>query len=103
MDDGGLWTGLVRMLFPYTMGMLMARVFRPLKGVGGTFWLCAVIIFLVGCLPLTFGDLQPWQNGLYDAMCVILVFPCLVWLGASQLAVGDITRRVSHFLGERSL
>ena len=84
MDDGGLWTGLVRMLFPYTMGMLMARVFCPLKGVGGTFWLCAVIIFLVGCLPLMLGDLQPWQNGLYDALCVILV------------------RRVSHFLGELS-
>ena len=64
--------------------------------------MCAVIIFLVGCIPLTFGDLQPWQNGLYDAMIVIVVFPCLVWLGASQLSVGSATRRVSHFLGELS-
>lgn len=102
MADGGLWTGLVRMLFPYTMGMLMARVFKPVKGVSGAFWLCAVIILLVGCLPLLFGQLMPWQNGLYDVLCVILVFPCLVWLGASQLSVGVATKRVSRFLGELS-
>jgi len=101
MVDGGLWTGLVRMLFPYTVGMLMARVFNPVK-VKHAFWICSVVILLVGCLPLTFGELLPWQNGLYDALCVILVFPCLVWLGASQLCVGAVTHRVSHFLGELS-
>lgn len=102
MVDYGLWTGLVRMLFPYTMGMLMARVFRPVKGVNGAFWICAVVIFVVGCLPLMFGELQPWQNGLYDALCVIVVFPCLLWLGASQLSIGASTRRISHMLGELS-
>ncbi len=102
MVDGGLWTGLVRMLFPYTVGMLMARVFRLVKGARGAFWICAAIIFMVGCVPLAFGELQPWQNGLYDALCVILMFPCLVWLGASQLSIGNVTHRVSHFLGELS-
>ncbi len=102
MADGGLWTGLVRMLFPYTMGMLMARVFRPVKGVTSAFWICGAVILLVGVLPLVFGELSPWQNGLYDALCVILVFPCLVWLGASQLSTGMTTRHVSHFLGELS-
>lgn len=102
MVDHGLWTGLVRMLFPYTVGMLMARVFRPLKGVTEAFWICGAVILLVGFLPLMFGELLPWQNGLYDAMCVILLFPCLVWLGASQLSVGATTRRVSGFLGELS-
>ena len=102
MIDGGLWTGLVRMLFPYTMGMLMARVFQPVKGVHSAFWICAVLIFLVGCLPLMFGELKPWQNGLYDTICVIVVFPCLVWLGASQSSVGTLTGRMSHVLGELS-
>ena len=102
MVDNGLWTGLVRMLFPYTIGMLMARVFQPVKRVSGVFWICGLLIFLVGCLPLVFGDLQPWQNGLYDALCVIAVFPCLVWLGASQLSVSTLTRHVSHNLGELS-
>lgn len=102
MVDGGLWTGLVRMLFPYTVGMLMARVFRPVKKASGVFWICGIVIFLVGCLPLVFGEMQPWQSGLYDALCVIIVFPCLVWLGASQMSIGAVTQRVSHFLGELS-
>lgn len=82
--------------------MLMARVFHPLKRAKGAFWICAVIILLAGCVPLVFGDLLPWQNGLYDALTVIVVFPCLVWLGASQQTVGATTRQVSHFLGELS-
>ena len=102
MIDNGLWTGLVRMLFPYTMGMLMARVFKPIKKVRGVFWICAIVILMVGCLPLLFGDLQQWHNGLYDAICVITVFPCLVWLGASQLSVVTVTGHVSHMLGELS-
>jgi peptidoglycan/LPS O-acetylase OafA/YrhL len=102
MVDHGLWTGLWRMLFPYTVGMLMARVFRPLKGVTEAFWICGAVILLVGFLPLMFGELLPWQNGLYDVLCVILVFPSLVWLGASQLSLGVMTQRVSHFLGELS-
>ena len=101
MVDGGLWTGLVRMLFPYTMGMLMARVFTPVK-VKNAFWICGAVIILVGCLPLLFGELEPWQNGLYDALCVIVVFPSLVWLGASELSLGTVTRRVNYFLGELS-
>ena len=31
MADGDFWGGLIRMLFPYSVGMLMARVFKPLK------------------------------------------------------------------------
>ena len=102
MADGGLWTGMVRMLFPYTVGMLMARVFRPARCTRGAFWACGIIILLVGCLPLVLGKIQPWQSGLYDAVCVILVFPCLVWWGASQLSMGIVTQCVSHILGELS-
>lgn len=102
MADCGLWTGLVRMLFPYSLGMLMARVFKPAKGAQGAFWTCSIIILVVGCLPLTFGEVASWQNGLYDALCVMLVFPSMVWLGASQSAIGRPTHRVSHCLGQLS-
>ena len=102
MVDGGLWTGLVRMLFPYSMGMLMARAFKPMRGVQCAFWICGAVIVLVGCLPLLFGEMVPWLNGMYDALCVILVFPSLVWIGASQLSTGRTTSHISHFLGELS-
>ena len=101
MVDGGFWGGLVRMLFPYSIGLLMARIFKPLN-VKNAFWICGGVIVLIGCLPLLFGELQAWQNGLYDALCVIVVFPLLVWLGASELNVGRRTAQVSRFLGNLS-
>ena len=101
MADGGLWTGMVRMLFPYSMGMLMAREFRPCK-VRHTFWLCSLVIVAVGCLPLLWGEMSPLANGLYDALCVVFVFPLLVWMGASELTTDATTTRVSTFLGNLS-
>ena len=101
MVDHGFWTGLVRMLFPYTIGMLMAREFRPMK-VHNAFWLCSVVIVAVGVLPLLLGELSPVVNGLYDAVCVIFLFPLLVWVGASEMSVKATTQRVSNFLGNLS-
>ena len=101
MVDGGLWAGLVRMLFPYTMGMLMARMFRPVK-VRGSFWLCGAMIVLTGLVPAFSPASSAWLSGLYDALCVLLVFPALVWLGASELHVGQLTQRVSRWLGDLS-
>lgn len=101
MVDNGFWTGMVRMLFPYTIGMLMAREFRPMK-VTNAFWLCSVVIVAVGVLPLVLGELSPIANGLYDAVCVIFVFPLLVWVGASEMSMKATTRRLSNFLGNLS-
>lgn len=101
MVDGGFWSGSVRMLFPYTIGMLLAREFRPGK-VRHAFWLCSLVIVGVGCLPLLWGEMSPLINGLYDAICVVFVFPLLVWVGASELNMDTNTTRVSAFLGNLS-
>ena len=99
MADGGFWGGLVRMLFPYTLGMLMARVFRPAK-VRGAFILCGIMLLLVAVLPAIGGS--PWRNGLFEAFCVIAVFPCLVWLGASDNPTNPRLKSVCTFLGDLS-
>ncbi|MBR5062849.1 MAG: acyltransferase [Prevotella sp.] len=101
MADHGFWTGLIRMLFPYSIGMLMARVFIPMK-IRNTFWICGSIIILVAFIPLFIGEMKPWMNGLYDAVCVILVFPSLVWIGASEMHIGKATMQISRFLGNLS-
>lgn len=44
----------------------------------------------------------PWVNGLYDAVCVVLVFPALVYLGASGRASDSGTSGVCKFLGDVS-
>ncbi len=99
MADGGFWGGLVRMLFPYTAGMLMARVFKPVNIKGG-FLYCGLVFMTVALLPSFDG--APWRNGLFEAFCVIVVFPCLVWLGASDSFLGDRARKACTFLGDLS-
>jgi peptidoglycan/LPS O-acetylase OafA/YrhL len=101
MADHGFWSGLIRMLFPYSIGMLMARVFKPMK-IRHAFWRCGCIIVVVAILPLLIGEMKPWMNGLYDALSIIVIFPLLVWMGASELHVGEFTTRVSRFLGNLS-
>lgn len=101
MADGGFWSGMVRMLFPYTIGMWMARVFKPMK-THGAFWICGAVLVVMACLPLCFGEIPTWANGLYDAFMVIVVFPLLVWLGASELHITETTERISRFLGNLS-
>ena len=79
--------------------MLMARVFRPAK-VRGAFLLCSLMLILVAVLPAIGGS--PWRNGLFEAFCVIAVFPCLVWLGASDNSIGGRMRSACTFLGDLS-
>ena len=97
--DGGFWGGLVRMLFPYTAGMLMARVFKPLK-IKGSFLLCGLALLAVACTPALGG--AAWHNGLLESFFIILLFPCLVWLAASDSSYGERTKGVCTFLGDLS-
>ena len=42
------------------------------------------------------------MNGLYDTLCVVVLFPLLVWLGASGRATDPATAGVCKFLGDIS-
>lgn len=101
MVDNGFPAGLVRMLAPYSIGILMARMFRPMR-VHHAFWLCSLVLVSVGCLPLLFTDLPLWANGLYDVVCVVVVFPLLIWTGASEISARMGTLRIGKLLGDVS-
>ncbi len=104
MAEYGFWTGLVRMLFPYSIGMLMARRFQSatLSSSTPTFLTFSLFLLIVACLPLSWGEPAPWVNGLYDALCVVVIFPVVVWLGASVSQLGKATQRLCHILGDLS-
>ena len=42
------------------------------------------------------------MNGIYDSVCVILVFPLVVYLGASGKTTDKFTTRLCKFLGDIS-
>ena len=101
MAGGGFWQGLARMLFPYSMGMLMARLFRPIQVRGG-FRKCGLAILAVGCVPILGSGGTQWVNGLFNGLCILIVFPALVWMGASAVETGRLTSRVCRLLGDVS-
>lgn len=93
--------GLLRLLFAFPMGLLLSRIFRPVA-VRGAFWLCSLIVILLLVVPYVGDGSNPTWNGLYDALCVVVAFPLLVWLGASGRATDPVTSRICRFLGDIS-
>jgi peptidoglycan/LPS O-acetylase OafA/YrhL len=101
LADYGFWGGLIRMLFPYSIGMYMARIFRPMQ-IKGAFWKCGLILVVIALLPIVSTEGIPWLTGAYDAFCVLFIFPALVWMGASELKIGKQTTDVCRFVGDLS-
>ena len=107
IDTMNFFGGLLRMLFPFTAGMLVARNFRAIN-VRGAFWLSSAVLFALFCvpyLPQTFkvnDTLALTLNGAFESFCIVIVFPLLVWLGASGRASNGVSDKVCGFLGDIS-
>ena len=69
--------GSLRLLFSFSAGLLMSRVFKPVR-VRGAFWIGALGVVAVSAVPRIGGSEHLWMNGLYDAACAIAVFPLIV-------------------------
>lgn len=100
IDEVNFWGGFIRMLFPFSMGMLLARTFRPRK-VKGAFWICSLALIVLFAVPYIPSEGGISLNSLYEFVCIACIFPALVWLGACGTASGA-TSRVNSFLGELS-
>ena len=100
IDDHNFWGGLVRMMFPFTVGMLLARTFRPRK-VKGAFWICSIALVAIFAVPYIKPGHGISLNSLYEVVCIAFIFPLLVWLGASGSASGR-TGKLNRLLGDLS-
>jgi len=90
-----LWMGPVRLVFPFTMGLLLFRQRISLR-VPGTFWVLSLVLLAVFAGP----SFQP--AGLYEAFCVIVVFPLVVAAGAGAAPVAGLTATVCRWGGRLS-
>lgn len=101
LDGLNFWGGMLRMLFPFTLGMLISRNFRPLK-VRGAFWICSVILLALFCVPYIEGHSPVCLNGVFEMVCIVVIFPLLVCLGASGQTTDKRSTRICKFLGDIS-
>lgn len=92
--------GLTRLMFPFFGGLLLFRLCKPGRLRHG-FWWCSLLLAGALAAPHVGGAENFRLNGLYDAFCIIVIFPAVVFLGASDIP-GDISARASRFLGNIS-
>lgn len=92
-----LYVGLVRLLYPFLAGMMLARVKR-FPRLRNAFVPCALA---VGAL-LFFPQMEGVANGVYEAVVILLLLPLIVAAGAGGKTGGEKTERVCRFLGDIS-
>jgi peptidoglycan/LPS O-acetylase OafA/YrhL len=92
---------MTRMMYPFFAGLLLSRLAKPTR-LKHTFFWCSLVLALVLYMPRIGGADQVWLNGVFEAICIILVFPLLVYLGASGVLHTQIEARLCKFLGEIS-
>jgi peptidoglycan/LPS O-acetylase OafA/YrhL len=93
--------GSLRLLFSFSAGLLIARLFKPIP-VKGAFWVGSLSIVILSAVPRIGGSENIWLNGLYETICFAIFFPILVYLGASGKTTDKITTRICKFLGDIS-
>ncbi|MEH6304307.1 acyltransferase [Olivibacter sp. CPCC 100613] len=101
MADHNLIGGFLRLLFSFSAGVLMSRKFKPIP-IKGAFLLCSLAIVVLLSIPHVGGAQALWMNGIYDAVCTTLIFPLLVYLGASGNTTDKRSTKICKFLGDIS-
>ncbi|MDB5677530.1 MAG: acyltransferase [Sphingomonas bacterium] len=101
LDAAGLTMGFTRVMFPFFAGVLLMRLGKRIR-LPGAFWLCSLMLIVALSLPRFGGTERLWINGLYEAGCVIVLFPLIVAIGAGEKRIDGPSVRVARFFGDLS-
>lgn len=101
IDSVNFGGGMLRMLFPFALGMLLARHFKPLYVRGAFVW-CSLALVGLFAVPYIEGQEPVCMNSVYELFCLAVAFPLIVWLGASGVAGGKKASAVCDLLGQLS-
>jgi peptidoglycan/LPS O-acetylase OafA/YrhL len=93
--------GITRLLYPFFAGLLLSRVAK-LTQINHAFLWCSLLLIIVLSLPRIAPAGALWINGLYDSLCVVIIFPVIVYIGASGDLREGFTARLCSFLGNIS-
>lgn len=108
-DVSGGWTlnteqvyvGITRTMYPFFAGLLLSRIAKPVRIKHAFFW-CSLTIALVLYMPRIGGAEHLWMNGVYESICIIIIFPLIVYLGAGGTVHTRTGLRICKFLGNLS-
>lgn len=98
LDAAQLRIGFTRLAYPFLAGMLLSRLVKP-RPINNAFLWSTVLLLLVLALP-RMGN--TWQNGLYDSLSIIILFPLIVIIGAGGSPQSKTGLAFCRFLGDIS-
>ena len=95
-----IYIGMTRLFYPFLSGLLISRIGRFINVKEG-FWWCSLILVIIFSLPCIGGE-GSILNGYYNALCILILFPVVVMMGAGSRIKGERSARICTFLGELS-
>ena len=103
----GVYGGFIRLLFPFLMGMFIARS-RKFIRLPNAFWICSIALIAVIMVPRTgmFAKGDGWVcqmahpvNGIFELFSLFIVFPLILCIGAGGEIGNAASARICKFLG----
>lgn len=98
LSPNGLHVGFARLLFPFFAGVLLHRLGARIR-LKHAFGICSLMLILALSVPRFGGTDHHWKNGLYEALCILLVFPLIVAIGAGGRRADGPSIRLARFFG----
>lgn len=102
LDSTQLYVGFVRLLYPFFAGLLVYRLGMKICAGRAAFALCSLIIIVVLSMPRVGLGASEWTNGLYEAFCVLVVFPLVLMIGSGSNNMGRRELSLCRWLGRIS-
>lgn len=98
LDSKQLHIGFARLLYPFFAGVLLMRIGKLIR-IKGAFAISSLLLIAIFAVPRIGGTEHLWMNGLYEAICIILLFPLVVSIGAGGTITGKYTTKICRFIG----
>jgi len=119
-DAHHMHVGFTRLFFPFFAGLLLYRL-KKIGTVKNAFFWCTIILSCIFIMPrietiylwlnnlpiTTVQDVawrseHQWMNGLYETIIILIIFPCIVYMGASGKVTGRFSSKLCKLLGDLS-
>lgn len=97
-DFSSFIIGFTRLFYPLLIGMFLRRLGWKIK-IPFAFWIGSIILIIIFFLPAL--NTPVIGRGIYELICVLLIFPIIILIGAGSSSLDD-SNIVCKFLGDIS-